>query len=182
MAQQVRRDTFGPLRALLGAARGSLHMVGYGLLLAGVMLLFGLPMLFMVVWAAAQDVTLAKLLLVAGLTGWAWVWLYLFFVPEAVFVSQVGPLQAVKHSVAVVRTSFWPAAMLMVLTTVILLGMARVWMLSASALQAPWGVGLAILGHAYIASGLLAAAMAFYRERHQAIQSGLVVAQPERWA
>jgi hypothetical protein len=94
-----------------------------------------------------------------------WVGVYLYFVPDAIFVSQVGPLRAVRNSVLVVRGSFWSAVGIIVLVTVLLLGMGRVWELLAGTLPGPLGVGVGILGNAYIASGIIAASMGFYRER-----------------
>ncbi len=98
-----------------------------------------------------------------------WMQLYLFFAPDAIFVSQVGPRQAIRRSVAVVRANFWAAVRIVVLITIILLGMGQVWLALAS--RAPWGPALGILGNAYIASGLAAASMLFYRERMDALAS-----------
>lgn len=172
VAQQVRPDGASAWATVVQAARGCWRMLGYAMALAGVLALFGLPVLFMVAGAALVDQLLARLMLIVAAMGWAWLWLYLFFVPEAVFVSRVGPLQAIKNSVAVVRASFWLAAMFMVLSTLILLGMGRAWAVAAAAFSPPWGVTVAILGNAYIASGLVAAAMVFYAERHHAARSG----------
>ena len=89
--------------------------------------------------------------------------MYLFFAPEAIFISRVGPIQAIRRSVAVVHASVWSALTLAILMTVILIGMGQVWIALAS--QASWGLALGIVGNAYIASGLVAASMLFYRER-----------------
>ena len=89
--------------------------------------------------------------------------LYLFFAPDAIFVSRVGPLQAMRRSAAVVHTGVWSALTLAVLFTVIMVGMGQVWVMLAS--LASWGLALGIVGNAYIASGLVAASMLFYRER-----------------
>jgi hypothetical protein len=88
---------------------------------------------------------------------------FLFFAPDAVFISRVGPIQAIRRSVAVVQAGVWSALGLAVLLTVILIGVGQVWIALAS--QASWGLALGIVGNAYIASGLVAASMLFYRER-----------------
>jgi len=137
----------------------------YLLLLLGLGLLFGLPVGFLAVSAALVSPALGSLALSAVLMSLVWVGIYLFFVPDAIFLSQVGPLQAVKNSVAVVRLSFWGTIGIVALITVVLLGMGRVWQLASESISGPWGVGLGILGNAYIASGLIAASMRFYRER-----------------
>jgi hypothetical protein len=64
-----------------------------------------------------------------------------------------------------VRRHLRPSVLLMILTWLILAGMNRVWDVLASNLQPPYGVALAILGNAYIASGLIAAGMIFYTQR-----------------
>ena len=102
--------------------------------------------------------------------GLIWAGIYLFFVPEALFVSLVGPLQAVKRSVAVVRGSFWSTVGLIVLSWLLLAGLGQVWRLAAERLASPWGVGLGVLGNAYIGSGLIAAAMTFYYQRTNRLQ------------
>lgn len=92
---------------------------------------------------------------------------YLFFAPDAIFVSRVGPLQAIRRSVAVVRAGVWSALTLAVLVTVILIGMSQVWVALSG--QASWGLALSIVGNAYIASGLVAASMLFYKDRMDTI-------------
>ena len=93
--------------------------------------------------------------------------LYLFFASDAIFVSQVGPIQAIRRSAAVVHAGVWSALTLAILVTVITIGMGRLWVLLAS--QASWGLALGIVGNAYIASGLAAATMLFYRERMESL-------------
>ena len=93
--------------------------------------------------------------------------LYLFFAPEAIFISRVGPIQAIRRSAAVVHAGVWSALALVALFSVILVGMAQIWI--ALATQASWGLALGIVGNAYIASGLVAASMLFYRERMENI-------------
>ena len=83
----------------------------------------------------------------------------------AICVANLGPLAAVQGSVGLVRRHLWPTVQLILLTWLILAGMGRVWDLLPTVLPSPVGVGLGILGNAYIASGLIAAGMIFYNER-----------------
>jgi hypothetical protein len=89
--------------------------------------------------------------------------LYLFFTPDAILVSRVGPIQAMRRSASVVHAGVWSALTLAILITVIMIGISQIWVVLAS--QASWGLALGIVGNAYIASGLVAASMLFYRER-----------------
>jgi hypothetical protein len=104
---------------------------------------------------ALMTAVMATLVLVAQL--------YVFFAPDAIFMSRVGPVRAIRQSAAVVQASIWSALALAMLITVILIGLGQIWMLLAT--QASWGLALGIVGNAYIASGLVAASMLFYRER-----------------
>jgi hypothetical protein len=142
----------------------------------GVALLFGVPLAIVLGSAAAVSRDLLSMgMFIVSIAVMAVV-LYLAFALDAVFVSRVGPLQAVKNSVAVVRASFWATVMLLSLVLVILMGMSRVWELLASV--APWGMYLGILGNAYVATGLLAASMAFYRDRYVRLSAARAGASP----
>jgi hypothetical protein len=100
---------------------------------------------------------------------------HLFFAVDAIFVSKAGPLSAIQRSVGVVRRHLRPSVALIVLTWLILAGMARVWDILASNLQSPYGVVLSILGNAYIASGLIAAGMIFYTQRTESTPAAVAV-------
>ena len=100
---------------------------------------------------------------------------HLFFAIDAIFVSRAGPLAAIQRSVVLVRQHLRPSIALIVLTWLILAGMARVWDVLASSLQSPYGVVLGIFGNAYIASGLIAAGMIFYIQHSESkpVSTGL---------
>ncbi|MGE3269452.1 MAG: hypothetical protein AB7P40_11940 [Chloroflexota bacterium] len=89
--------------------------------------------------------------------------LYLFFASDAIFISRVGPIRAIRNSVAVVQMGVWATLLLAVTITATLIGMSLMWSLLTG--QASWGLALGIVGNAYIASGLAAAKMLFYQER-----------------
>lgn len=170
IAQEVRDDGV-TVRGLPGQVlRAWLRLTGLALVLVAAGLLLGLPMAMLMVGAALvgrELVTFGVTLMMAVVL---WTGLYLFFAPDGIFVGRLGPLQAIRRSVAIVRSNFWAALRLVVLIEVILLGMGQVWL--AIATRAPWGPALGIVGNAYIASGLVAASMLFYRERAGALPSG----------
>jgi hypothetical protein len=165
LAQQLRDGAFLPGRLLGYALRAYPRVLGYLLVLGGIGLLFGLPIGFLMAGAYLMSPVIGNLAVTVVTIGVVWAWIYLFFVPEAIFVSGVGPLRAIKNSVAVVRGNFRSAVGIVLLVTVILMGMGRVWDLLSYQVAEPWGLWLSILGNAYIASGLIAASMCFYRER-----------------
>jgi hypothetical protein len=166
IAQQVRGGgAAGPLAASRGVPGGVLRVLGLVGLLVGLGVLLGVPLLALVALAALVVPAAAAFVLSLVLLGVALAGIYLFFAVDAIFVSGVGPLDAIRRSAAVVRRHPWPSLGLVLLTWLILTGMDQVWQLVATSLQAPFGVALSVLGNAYIASGLLAASMIFYQER-----------------
>lgn len=99
-----------------------------------------------------------------------WAEFYLFFVVQAVVISGAGPLRAIRNSFLVVRHNLGSSLGLIVLTWIISMGMPVVW---DAMTDNPITAVLAILGNAYVATGLLAAGMLFYRERFGALGAGV---------
>lgn len=91
-----------------------------------------------------------------------WTLIYLFFLVDAIVIGGYGPLRAVKSSLLVVRQGLWSAMGLISLTLFISLGLQVVW---GGLSRFAWGMPVAILGDAYVASGLVAASMIHYRSR-----------------
>jgi hypothetical protein len=94
--------------------------------------------------------------------GLIWAVVYLFFAIEALLLSEVGPLQAIRLSVAVIAGNFWAAIAFIGLTFLITLGLPIAWQLIANQ---PAGLAIGIIGNAYIGTGVAAAAFLFYKER-----------------
>jgi hypothetical protein len=165
IAQQVRDAAIAARELPRQTAEGWPRLLGLVMLLGVAALLVGIPLGLALAAATLVARELASLGVALVMTLLIWGQFYFLFAPDAIFVSRVGPVAAVRRSVAVVRAHFWGVVRIAVLTTIILLGMGQVWL--ALARQAPWGWGpvLGILGNAYIASGLVAASMIFYRER-----------------
>ena len=166
LAQQVRDGRVDLPRLARAIWRYWLSIVGFLLIVLGVAVFVGLPVgVFLGVMflisaglGAGLMAVLATLLNIAMLLGLV----YLFFLTDAVVISEVGPIKAVKNSVKVVARNFWSALALMVITFVIVAGTRVIWdYLSAET----WGTIAAIIGNAYIASGLSAASMLFYKTR-----------------
>jgi hypothetical protein len=93
-------------------------------------------------------------------------WLYLSRTTDAIAVSDAGPLRAIKLSVTVVRRNFWSMLRLFAAGWLISSGFPIAWAYLA---QQTAGVPLAVVGNAFLNTGLLAAAMIFYRERLAAL-------------
>lgn len=162
LAQQVRDGAISPLRVPGCIWRAWRRLIGLALALAVLGMLLGLPLLFMVAGAALVSPVLASFGIAFLAMALVWMQLYLFFATDAIFVSQVGPLLAIRRSVMLMRGHLWPALLLIMLTGVIVLGLSQIWVFLATSLP---GAVVGILANAYVASGLVAASMVFYQER-----------------
>lgn len=100
-----------------------------------------------------------------------WLRIYLYFVPGALFCAGQRPWAALAQSFGIVQRHFWSSLGLIALILLIAQGFAQVWQ---SLGETPWGLPVAILGHAYIASGLMAGGMVYYRERSRPRQPSVV--------
>jgi hypothetical protein len=163
LAQQAREGAISLLRLPGESVVAWYRLIALAVILLVAMFMIVVPLAFLAAIAslasAAATAVVSGIVVTLALAAQ----LYLFFAPEAIFISRVGPIQAIRRSVAVVHASVWSALTLAILITVILIGMGQVWIALAS--QASWGLALGIVGNAYIASGLVAASMLFYRER-----------------
>ena len=145
-----------------------LRVLGFLLLALVVLAIVGVPVMvitFMVASANADILGMvAAFVFVAGM----WLQFYLFFVVDAMVIGDAGPLRAVRNSLTVVRFNLGSTLGLVILIWVITWGMAIVWdALPGNAA----GTAVALLGNAYISTGLAVASMAFYKERFAAIRA-----------
>jgi hypothetical protein len=163
LAQQARDGELSPLSLLREAVVAWYRLLVLVVLLftAGIVVIF--PLAFLAALASLATAAATAVMTAIVVTVALAAQLYLFFAPDAIFISRVGPIQAIRRSVEVVHAGVWSALTLAILITVILVGTGQVWIALAS--QASWGLALGIVGNAYIASGLVAASMLFYRER-----------------
>ncbi len=168
LAQLVREEPFDPRRIARRAPVCWLRLLGlYAIVIGGVILL-GLPVfLLAALLALAGAGAGVGLLLFLFILPLLWLYCFLALAPEAIAVSEVGPLQGIKLSVRVARRNFWATIGLLAATLLITVGLPYGWRVLT---PNPAGVALAIAGNAYVATGLTAAAMVFYRERLAALE------------
>jgi hypothetical protein len=163
----VRRNWL-PGGGLRPALRVGLAILGSIGIILGVALALGLPFLFFAYLLIFLNPTIGllaiELLFVIGF----WIRIYIGFYPEAVVIGEQGPLRAIYTSFNVVRRNFWGTLGFLAISLVISLGSGVIWhrLVGTTA-----GLVVAIIGSAYIGSGLLAARMAFFRERLRRWQS-----------
>jgi hypothetical protein len=156
-----RRPALQLVQRALAVAR---DIVRYLLALVGVGFVLALPFLAIsaIVVATLPAATLGVLL--SWYVALFWAYVYTGFAPEAILISRAGPLRAIYHSVHVVRRDLAGTLGLLLVSVVIASGLGVIWQRIATT---PPGLALAILGSAYVGSGLSAARLVFYRERQR---------------
>ncbi len=149
-----------------GEGRQALQVAGKLVLallaLLGVGLVLGLPFLALSAILIAVLPVAAVPVLLLWYIGIFWAYIYAGFAPEAIVLSRSGPLRAIYNSVNLVRRNLAATLGLLLVTIVITSGLAVVWRQLASS---PVGLVIALVGSAYVGSGLSAARIEFYRER-----------------
>jgi hypothetical protein len=138
------------------------------------LLMLGLPLLAIVALLSMLGKNLAGLMgnfiIISFLWGGVWLYVYLFFFTNALILNDAGILRAIWNSFNVVRRNFWSAVGLMLVVGLIGAGFSIIWrVLSTNS----WRTLLAIVGNAYIGSGLVAASFTFYRDKYVAWQEEL---------
>jgi hypothetical protein len=150
-------------------------VIGVMAILVAAFVLIGLPFAFVAALLMAVNDVLGVLAFSLILVVMIWVQIYVGFANEAIVMSRVGPLRALRASFELVRRNLWGVVGFLLLSLLITRGTEVIWeMLGTSMI----GGVAAALGSAYIGVGLAAARMAFYRERvrrlseQQAIRPG----------
>lgn len=103
-------------------------------------------------------------LLMALMSGLAFVaFFYLYFSTAGLVIDDLTIMNAISRSVQLVRSSFWPTFGFIILINLISRGFSLIWMPLTS--YVPAGTVVAIVGNAYIGTGLAMALLIFYRTR-----------------
>ncbi len=162
LASALRGEAVKPGSFAAYALRGWGRLIVLVLLGLAALTVTAVPVLILVAVLNLVSPALAELVIWVWAIGLVWANIYLFFVHPAMFVSDVGPVEAIKASVGVVRRHFWSAMGLILLFYLISFGMSIIW----NVLMAGWaGVVLAAAGNALVVSGLILGAMVFYKDR-----------------
>jgi hypothetical protein len=112
--------------------------------------------------AALFELCLALFILIASVALW--------FAPEAIVVSEVGPFDAIKYSIRILREFFVQCLGLIAASEIIALGLGEIWARLAD--TAP-GLLIGVIANAFIGTGLAIASIAFYSNRVRLLNSGL---------
>lgn len=158
----VRGESFDTISAIRLAARAACSIALALLAALGAGLLLGLPLIAISAIIIAALPSAALPIALAWYIAGFWAYVYAGFTPEAVLISRCGPLLAIRNSIGVVRRNMTGTLGLLLLNVLIASGLAVIWRQLAGS---PLGAAAAILGSAYVGSGLSAARLEFYREQ-----------------
>jgi hypothetical protein len=175
---QVVRDGQTNLQVLASAVwRYWRRLVAFLIIVASLLLVAAVPFGLAYVVVSSVSATAGDFLAFLVQIALIWAIVYLFFAVEALLLSDVGPVQAIRLSVAVIAGNFWAAVTLIGLTFLISLGLPLAWQLIAAN---PAGLAVGIIGNAYIGTGVAAAAFLFYQERLERLKSAATTSQEIR--
>jgi hypothetical protein len=163
LAAAVRGDRAGLPASAQRAWRAMLALLGKVGVLVGVGLALGLPFAFLSIMLMFFSPPLGWFMIGVITILLFWISIYLGFANEAIVVSGVGPLRALHTSFNIVRRNFWGTLGFLAISWLISAGSGVLWLNLAEGSTV--GLIVAIVGSAYLGSGLLAARMAFYRDR-----------------
>ena len=150
ISQAVRGEGFNLRQVLRRAPSHWLYLV-----------LLYVPLSILLFMALGLGLLLGPLMFLL-LGGILWISLYLFFVPQAVILSDASPLEALRDSFIIVRLNFWSSLGLVLLVYLISGGFGLIW---SRLTFSPVGIIGSILANAFVGTGLLAATCFFYRDR-----------------
>jgi hypothetical protein len=162
LASGVRGDPYRPRSHALHTLAALLGLGGYALVLLALGMLLALPLLVLLVVLREVAPGMAPLVIGVALLAWFWVYVFTGFTVEAIVLNGMGPLRGIFISMQIVRHFFLQTLGLLLLITLITVGLNVVWAMLA---ENGAGLLLALVGHAYVGSGLVAARQVFYRDR-----------------
>lgn len=154
---------------LRNALRNAIRMLGFGVLAVLALLLLVAPALLFGVVLLALGVNVVPVLAILAWLAAMWGIFLLFFAQDAIVVSEAGPMRAIYLSYNVVRRNAWATAGFIAVYLVISTGTPLALRVFT---QTPWAVPAAMLGNAYVSTGLIAASMLFYRDRVRLLLQG----------
>jgi len=90
---------------------------------------------------------------------------YMYFVVAGLILDNLSLPSAVWRSVLLVRYNFWATLGFIGVTFFITFGFIQIWLILVESVTSPVVLLLAVLGNAYIGTGLAMSLLVFYRTR-----------------
>jgi hypothetical protein len=153
----------------------ALRLVGWASAIIGLLLLIGMPILVVTGLGMVFGFGGSPILWLVMLLPIAWGFVHFHFSIHAMFVDRIGPFDALRSSYLVVRDNFWQSVQFIAITMLIMTGVTYALRQMA---QSGGGAVAATVINTFVATGIVVAAMLFYRDR--ARQIGTPVEAPGR--
>jgi len=141
--------------------RSTLQIICLALVLVGILLVISIPASFLLALSLFGSLTLGQcaLLLYTGFI--FWLFLPLVFSAHGIFVYQYKLLDSIKASINLTRRTL-PTTILFILATFLVSkGLDILWLVP---METSWLMLVGVIGHAFIATSLLAASFIYYRD------------------
>ncbi|MBN1887555.1 MAG: hypothetical protein JW850_06180 [Thermoflexales bacterium] len=122
----------------------------------------GMPLMTTAVVASLFNPGLGQFIVSMGMVLAMWIVFYLAFVVHGLALRQASFVQALRWSILLMRSQFLPATALLILSALIYWGLGLVWAMPEGD---SWLRAGAIVGNAFVASGVLCATAFFYLGR-----------------
>ncbi|NMC53832.1 MAG: hypothetical protein GYA48_09395 [Chloroflexi bacterium] len=146
------------------------HSLAFSIGLVVLIVLVSFPVSIMVSIIGMINATFAQVAIFAIIFLVLWLMLPLFFVPHGIFLRKLNILRSILNSVRLVRFVL-PSTSLFILVIVLLSqGMNLIWLIAPAD---SWMTLVGILGHAFVATGLLAASYIYYRDGSQWMEESI---------
>jgi hypothetical protein len=130
--------------------------------LVGLVLLIGMPVVIVTGLGLIFGFGGAQILWLFMLIPVAWGFVHFYFSIHALFVDRSGPFEALRSSYRVVRGNFWQSVQFIATTMLIMTGVTFVLQQVSESIG---GVIVAVTINTFVATGIVVAAMLFYRDR-----------------
>ena len=132
-------------------------------------LAIGLPILFAMTLAMLFSPLVAQVVALLGISAAIWVLFYLAFTVHGIALRDVPVLHSMRASILLMRYQFPSTVGLILVALAIYIGLGFVWNIPPSD---SWLRAAGILGHAFVATGLLTATALYYLDRTQPADGG----------
>ena len=132
-------------------------------------LALGVPVTFVMTLAILFSPLVAQVVALLGISAAIWVLFYLAFTVHGVALRDAPVLRSVRDSILLMRYQFPSTVGLILVALAIYIGLGFVWNIPPSD---SWVRAAGILGHAFVATGLLTATALYYLDRTQPADGG----------
>jgi hypothetical protein len=160
---EIARVSFDPKRSFSVSlvVKQWLQTILFSLVLLAVLIIIAIPVIFLLSLISLISQDVAQIILIIISLFILWLLVPFIFSPHGIFMNQLNVFAAMLNSLRLVRFILPGTGMFLISALLITQGMDILWLLPP---DTSWMVLIGIIGHAFIATGLLAASFVYYRD------------------